>query len=101
MAPEVVTGELYNASADVYSFGVLLFAITCAMSETSNKTPYQIFYEVAMESRRENESMVSKESGGSTVNIDAVALDTISNAEAGDKAAETTNSNDTNTSKVS
>jgi len=31
MAPEVVLGESYNSSADVYSFGVLMFALTCEM----------------------------------------------------------------------
>ena len=33
MAPEVVTGESYNSSADVYSFAVLVFAMSCAKGD--------------------------------------------------------------------
>ena len=29
MAPEIVRGEHYNKTADIYSFGVLMFALTC------------------------------------------------------------------------
>jgi serine/threonine protein kinase len=29
MAPEVVLGESYDSSADVYSFAVLMFAMSC------------------------------------------------------------------------
>jgi len=45
MAPEVVRGEQYNDAADVYSFGILLFAVTCekgsafnAFNDLANKT---------------------------------------------------------------
>ena len=33
MAPEVVRGDSYDTSADVYSFGVLMFAMSCAKGD--------------------------------------------------------------------